>query len=382
MRRIVNKIRPDGTRAIPLAAPVRSGLTEGMEQENDLDPVSLTHLRQVSGTGPVTCRVHVQVDQCVEKQTSQGAPYYELRLADSGGSQTWRVFDGNPVFAEVRQLQRGNFIEIAAQWVAAGKYGLEPRHPRLRPLTEAEKQALLGGDAELVTRQREDFATIETLTGALIDPRLRGLCRLFLEKHGARFRRSGAARENHHARRGGLVEHVAQMMRSACAIATVYPQLNRDLLLTGVLFHDCGKLWENSYPEVGFAMPYQLHGELVGHIPLGMELVNKLWRELLDSPEAAEWTMLEPASDLVRLHLLHLVAAHHGELEYGSPVLPKTPEAVALHYVDNLDAKMEMLRRGYETSQQLAPGIFERFRPWATHVVEPLAAMPPASPAE
>jgi 3'-5' exoribonuclease len=353
-----------------------------MEPESDLERLSLTQLRQVSGPHPVPCRVHAQVDQCVEKQTSQGAPYYELRLADAGASQTWRVFDGNPVFAEVRQLQRGHFIEVTAHWVAAGKYGLEPRHPRLRLLTDAEKQDLLGGDPELAARQREDYATIEALTGALADPRLRGLCRLFLDKYGARFRRSGAARENHHARRGGLVEHVAQMMRSAAAIAGVYPQLNRDLLLTGVLFHDCGKLWENCYPEVGFAMPYQLHGELVGHIPLGMELVNKLWRELLELPEAAAWSVLEPASDLVRLHLLHLVASHHGELEYGSPVLPKTPEAVALHYVDNLDAKMEMLRRGYESSQQLAPGIFERFRPWATHVVEPLAAIPPAPPAQ
>lgn len=357
-------------------------LTEGMEPESDLERLSLTQLRQVSGPHPVPCRVHVQVDQCVEKQTAQGAPYYELRLADAGASQTWRVFDGNPVFAEVRQLQRGHFIEIAAQWVAAGKYGLEPRHPRLRPLTDAEKQDLLGGDPELAARQREDYAAIEAMTRDLADPRLRGLCRLFLDKYGARFRRSGAARENHHARRGGLVEHVAQMMRSAAAIAGVYPQLNRDLLLTGVLFHDCGKLWENSYPEVGFAMPYQLHGELVGHIPLGMELVNKLWRELLELPEATDWAVLEPASDLVRLHLLHLVAAHHGELAYGSPVLPKTPEAVALHYVDNLDAKMEMLRRGYESSQQLAPGIFERFRPWATHVVEPLAAVPPTPPAQ
>jgi len=352
-----------------------------MEHENDLELLSLTQLRQASGPTPLPCRVHAQVDLCVEKQTSQGAPYYELRLADSGGAQTWRVFDGNPVFAEVRQLKRGHFIEIAAQWVAAGKYGLEPRHPRLRHLSEEEKQALLGGDPELVARQRADYTDIESLTGSLTDPRLRGLCRLFLEKHGARFRRSGAARENHHARRGGLVEHVAQMMRCAAAVASVYPQLNRDLLLTGVLFHDCGKLWENSYPEVGFAMPHQLHGELIGHIPLGMELVNKLWRELLELPAAAEWNLLEPASDLVRLHLLHLIASHHGELAYGSPVLPKTPEAVALHYVDNLDAKMEMLRRGYETSPELAPGIFERFRPWATHVVAPLAACTPA-PAE
>jgi 3'-5' exoribonuclease len=207
------------------------------------------------------------------------------------------------------------------------------------------------------------------------DPRLRGVCSLFLERHGERFRRTAAARENHHARRGGLVEHVAQMMRSALALAGAYPQLNRDLLVAGVLFHDCGKLWENSYPEQGFAMPFHLHGEMLGHITLGLELVNKLWRELLERPEAAQWATLEPSNDQARLHLLHLIASHHGEYQFGSPVLPKTPEALVLHHVDNIDAKLEMFRRGYQTSRELGPGIFERFRPWPVNIIAPLPSM-------
>jgi hypothetical protein len=89
-------------------------------------------------------------------------------------------------------------------------------------------------------------------------------------------------------------------------------------------------------------------------------VVNKLWRELMERPEAAEWLHLEPASDGVRLHLLHLIAAHHGALEFGSPVLPKTPEAVALHHVDNIDAKLEMFRKAYESGKELAPGIIEK----------------------
>jgi 3'-5' exoribonuclease len=176
------------------------------------------------------------------------------------------------------------------------------------------------------------------------------------------------------------VEHVAQMMRCAVALAGLYPQLNRDLMIAGVLFHDCGKLWENVYAESGFTMPYNLTAEMLGHIPLGLELVNKLWRDLLEDPAAAEWTALEPASEIVRLHLLHLIAAHHGSLEFGSPVLPKTPEAVALHHVDNIDAKLEMFRRGYASSKELAPGIFEKFSPWPVNIVAPLPAvhLPPA----
>lgn len=351
------------------------GFTGRMDDAAELDLLTLTQIRQVAGLAPQPYRVHVQVDQRVEKQTSGGAPFLEIKLADAGDSLVWRVFDSNSLFQEARQLQRGSFIELAAQWVDTGKYGIEPRQPQMRPLSEEEKAELLSGDAEVAKRQRLDHDEILQRVEAIRDPRLKAVCSLFLEKHGERFRRTAAARENHHARRGGLVEHVAQMMRAALQLAQVYPMLNTDLLVAGVLFHDCGKLWENCYPETGFSQPYQLHGEMLGHISLGLELVNKLWRESLDRPEAATWMLLEPASDLVRMHLLHLIASHHGQYEFGSPVLPKTPEAVILHHVDNIDAKMEMLRRGYETSKELAPGIFERFRPWPVNVLAPLATV-------
>jgi 3'-5' exoribonuclease len=176
------------------------------------------------------------------------------------------------------------------------------------------------------------------------------------------------------------VEHVAQMMRSAVQICVAYPDLNRDLLIAGVLFHDCGKLWENNYAEDGFTMPHTLTGEMIGHIAMGLEVVNKLWRTVMDSPEAASWSMLEPANELVRLHLLHLIGSHHGEMQFGSPVLPKTPEAIALHYIDNLDAKMEMFRRGYGTSAELADGIYERVRPLPANLIRPLPSVPPSAP--
>ena len=105
------------------------------------------------------------------------------------------------------------------------------------------------------------------------------------------------------------------------------------LLLAGCLFHDCGKLWENCYPKEDFTMPYSEAGELLGHIPLGIELVNNLWKRIMALPEADSWKTLDPPSPDVRMHLLHLIASHHGELAFGSPVFPKTPEAVALHSV-------------------------------------------------
>jgi 3'-5' exoribonuclease len=204
----------------------------------------------------------------------------------------------------------------------------------------------------------------------MCDPRLRGLCDLFLQEFGPRFQRASAARHNHHAHRGGLLRHTGQMMRSASAVCSAYPVLNRDLLLAGVLFHDCGKLWEMCPPEAGFEIPRELRGELLGHISIGIEAVNALWRKL----PLETWRGMEPASEDVRLHLLHLIASHHGELQYGSPVEPKTPEAIALNMVDNLDAKLEMLAMAYNRQPEIAPGIHERVKALNTSPVKPLPA--------
>jgi 3'-5' exoribonuclease len=161
------------------------------------------------------------------------------------------------------------------------------------------------------------------------------------------------------------------MMRVALQIAPLYPELNVDLLSAGILFHDSGKLWENHLPESGFTMGYDERGELIGHISIGLELVNSLWRKIsADNVEA--WKSLAPASEDVRMHLLHLVGSHHGEMQFGSPVFPKTPEAMALHYIDNLDARLEMFLAGYTTAKPLADRIFDRVRPLPANLVKPL----------
>jgi 3'-5' exoribonuclease len=267
-----------------------------------------------------------------------------------------------------------SWIELSGDWTQ-NHFGLDLRGGSLRELSSSESAALLGGPDELRQKQAADFACICEMTSVLVDPRLRAVCARFLDVHGERFRRCGAARDYHHARRGGLVEHVAQMMRTAAALAGVYPFLNRDLLVAGVLFHDCGKLWENCYTADGFVMPYDDRGEMLGHITIGIELVNRLWREMVESPEACSWEDLVPATDDVRLHLLHLIASHHGEVAFGSPVVPKTPEAIILHHVDNIDAKLEMFADGYATSAPLAKNIFERRRPLPGNLVRPLPSL-------
>jgi 3'-5' exoribonuclease len=169
------------------------------------------------------------------------------------------------------------------------------------------------------------------------------------------------------------------MTRLASAVCQAYPALNRDLMIAGVLFHDSGKLWENSLPPNGFTMPFYEPGEMLGHITIGIELVNTLWRKLMETPEAKAWESLQPASEDVRMHLLHLLASHHGELQYGSPIVPKTPEAWALHHVDNMDAKLEMMFAGYPAAKALAPRIFERVRPLPGNLIAPLAKYQPSA---
>jgi 3'-5' exoribonuclease len=335
---------------------------------------SIAEIRsRVRGGVPADAETGCQVESVARKTTRDGKPYLDVALADATDRFSLRVWSDHPSFERVSDFERGVFIAVGGEFTV-GPFGLEARRWRLRKLEPAEIEALVGGSPELRGRQERDFADIQALIAGLADPRLRGLGTLFLGEHGARFRRSAAARSYHHARRGGLVEHTAQMMRCADAVARVYPQLNRDLLIAGALFHDCGKLWENAVEEAGFAMPFSLAGEMLGHISIGIELVNALWRKL--PPMAPGDTTAGPGAEEVRLHLLHLIASHHGELEFGSPVVPKTPEAAALHYIDNLDAKLEMFAGGYASAPELAAGILERVRPLPGNLVRPLPSHP------
>jgi 3'-5' exoribonuclease len=332
--------------------------------------MTLSEIRRGAQNATVTARVHVQVESATPKVTREQKPYCELSLADACDRMTLRVWSDHPAYKVCSVLNKESFIELAGDF-SSSQFGLDTQKWNVRPLTAQEKNDLLQGPAELRGKQNADWQFILETIGKVSDPRLRALCDAFVKEFSERFRRTAAARRNHHARRGGLVEHTAQMMRLGLAIAQLYPQLNVDLLIAGILFHDSGKLWENHYPETGFVMDYDERGELVGHISIGLELVNSLWRKIFaDNGDA--WKNLTPPSEDVRLHLLHLIGAHHGEMQFGSPVNPKTPEAMALHYIDNLDARLEMFAAGYLTAKPLAERIFERVWPLPSKLVQSL----------
>ncbi|PWU11295.1 MAG: hydrolase [Verrucomicrobia bacterium] len=333
-----------------------------------MDLKSIPELKSFCQKNPWQGKLYAQVESLRRKDSANGKPYWELGIRDAEGSMTLRAWSDGLAFSQCSSILVCAVVEITGEFFCNGQYGLDARRWEVRTLSKEESQYFFQG--KFATD--EDFNWIQQTVARLEDPRLRELALLFLKEFGSRFCRAAAARKIHHAYRGGLCRHTAQMMRMADQTVSIYPHLNRDLLITGALFHDCGKLWEVCPPEQGFLIPHDMRGELMGHISIGIELINTLWRKLpLES-----WKEISPASEDVRLHLIHLVAAHHGEYGFGSPVCPKTPEALALHFIDNLDAKLEMIKEAYATSHEVGSGVFEKHH---TLNVMPIFPLPPLS---
>ena len=153
-----------------------------------------------------------------------------------------------------------------------------------------------------------------------------------------RYRIAPAAKQIHHAFLGGLIEHVLSLCTLARMTAAHYPNVDVDLLLTGTLLHDIGKIYELNY-ERGFS--YSSEGQLLGHINIGMRMVAEKLRGLPDFPLT------------LRSLVEHMILSHHGALEFGSPKLPQFPEALLLHYLDDMDSKMECMRALIENDRQV-----------------------------
>lgn len=344
-----------------------------------MPPITLADLtRKLRTPGDSSVEsVLVQLAAIREGRTAAGKPFIDLEAADSTARVKLKIWSDSPAYDYLRQSREGDLAELRGRFLI-NDYGLNINQPELEALSEAQAQTLLAGTPERQQRLAQDWDLLQRTAAAMADPRLRALCLLALTTHEKKWKRAAAARSYHHARRGGLLEHTAQMMRCALALAPLYPEVTPDLLFAGVLFHDIGKLWENDYPEIGFTSPPARKGELLGHISIGVEVANRLWNEAATQNPEAFSPAATPSPDLVRDHLLHLIVSHHGELEFGSPITPKTPEAWLLHHIDNIDAKIEMLRGSYAEGDEPAPGLIQARRPLTGLVARPLNTLPPS----
>ncbi|MEM9445351.1 MAG: HD domain-containing protein [Verrucomicrobiota bacterium] len=315
--------------------------------------------------------VHAQITQLRSAVTQSNKPYYDLELADENTKIKLKIWSGSAAFHFCEQSFKGDVCELEAKFFR-NDYGLNVQDPRMRRLEDEEKIIFFSGSPERRAQIDEDWFYVCEVFESLSEPRLSLITANCLKQFETKWQRAAAARTYHHARRGGLIAHTSQMLRCAQALAPLYPEVTPDLLFSGILFHDIGKLWENDFPSEGFAVEQTRSGELLGHISMGIEIVNKLWREAVqENPEIFEDQ--EIPSPILRDHLLHLIASHHGELQYGAPVTPKIPEAWLLHYIDNLDAKMEMMRGSYNQKIELCHELYEAQRPLHGVVAKPLS---------
>jgi 3'-5' exoribonuclease len=186
----------------------------------------------------------------------------------------------------------------------------------------------------------EMWAELRGLVAAMSNAYLKSLLEAFLNdpEIAQRFRRAPAAKSIHHAFLGGLIEHVLSLCGLAKLIAPHYKNIDADLLLTGVVLHDIGKIYELNY-ERGFS--YSNDGQLLGHITIAIRMISDKFRQLPGFPPQ------------LRVLVEHMILSHHGRLEFGSPKLPHFPEALLLHFLDDLDSKMECMRALIENDRQL-----------------------------
>lgn len=169
-------------------------------------------------------------------------------------------------------------------------------------------------------------ADLERYVEGIKDPEIAAVVKAVLG-HGEvaeKFERWPAAKARHHAVVGGLLQHVLELLRLADVVAELYPEVDRDLLVAGCIVHDIGKIAELG---VGASFQYTAEGAMVGHIVLGDEMVARACRSVDCSPETT-------------LRLRHMVLSHHGEKEWGSPVVPSTAEAMALHHLDQVSSQV------------------------------------------
>jgi 3'-5' exoribonuclease len=183
------------------------------------------------------------------------------------------------------------------------------------------------------------WAQLEASVESLVNADLKRLLKALLADSvlAQAYREAPAARQLHHAWLGGLLEHVVSLLGLADRVAAHYPLLDRDLLVTGVILHDIGKIRELVW-ETGF--DYTVEGVLLGHIQMGVDLVETTIAGLPGFP------------DRLRTLVLHMILSHHGRLEFGSPKLPMIPEALVLNFLDDLDAKMQAMASEFEKSSR------------------------------
>ena len=279
------------------------------------------------------------------KPKKSGEPYLALTLGDQKGhveaKSRYNVED------DIEKRNKDDFIKVKGL-INKYKNRFQLTIHKLRRLGESEVDF-----ADYLPKTTKDIGELwQTLAGYVAsfkDPHLKALVESFMAdpEIAEAYRNAPAAKTLHHAFIGGLLEHVVSLCNSCDLMCRNYPSINRDLLLTGAFFHDIGKIHELTYNR---SFSYSTRGQLLGHMIIELEMLQAKLKQLPDFPESLK-TLIE-----------HLIISHHGQYDFGSPKLPMFPEALMLHYLDDLDSKMEAMRAQFVREAEL-PGAWTSYNP-------------------
>ncbi|ARF13676.1 MULTISPECIES: 3'-5' exoribonuclease YhaM [Sporosarcina] len=283
-----------------------------------------------------TIDMYLLIKQATKGITQQGSPFMTLILQDKSGDLEAKLWDAGE---EQAQIYKGATIVKVGGEIHEYRGKNQLRLKAIRPVKEDEGVTI----ADLVpSSEKSKEVLLDELMQFFFEmknPQIQRVTRHLLKKHQQDFVLYPAATRNHHDYVSGLLDHVVSMLKLGKAIAELYPTLNKDLLYAGIILHDIGKVIELSGP-VG--TQYTIEGNLLGHITIMVNEISKAAEELeIDGEEV--------------MLLQHMVLSHHGKEEWGSPKRPMLKEAEILHYIDNIDAKMNMLNR---VMSKTTPGEF------------------------
>ena len=261
------------------------------------------------------------------RQKKSGEPYLSLLLGDRTGEVDAKMWDN--VADVIDTFERDDFVKVK------GLLQVFQNRPQLtihKMIRVVDAEVDFADYFPASTRDpAEMFAELRGIVAEVKNPHLRALLEAFLDDEplARMYRIAPAAKHVHHAYLGGLIEHVLSVCNLCRVAAAHYKYVDLDLLLTGAVLHDVGKVAELTYDR---SFGYSTEGQLLGHIIIGLRLLHDKLQRFPDFPSK------------LRVLVEHMIVSHHGELEFGSPKVPQFPEALLLHHLDNLDSKMECMR--------------------------------------
>ncbi|AXN40106.1 MULTISPECIES: 3'-5' exoribonuclease YhaM [Peribacillus] len=280
--------------------------------------------------------IYMYIKTSTKAVASNGKPFLTLILSDKTGEIEAKLWDVSETDEKTYSAEATVKVQGEVQNYR-GRSQLKIRNIRLTADADGITKADLIQTAPL--SQDEMMETITQFIFEMRNPNIQRVTRHLIKKYQNEFLTFPAATKNHHEYMSGLAYHVVSMLGLAKAISNLYPSLNKDLLYAGVILHDLGKVHELSGPV---STVYTVEGNLLGHITIMVNEVGKAAEELgIDAEEI--------------MILKHLILSHHGKAEWGSPKPPMVREAEVLHYIDNMDAKINMMDRALE---KVKPGEF------------------------